>query len=218
MSNSPQSPPEPLSALSEPIAGKVRAALEQAGLRYTRQRGLVYAYLHETDRHPTAEDVYQAVRRQMPKISLGTVYTGLEALVRARLANRLSYGDGSARYDCRREEHYHLRDVATGEVRDLPTQYDPALLDKLDPELWPPCSKRDFTSPAIGSKYSVASSSRSWSHHFGFLPMSLQLGPGASIRHVGLRQPGPTSLQHAIAASFQSRSAERVGGNDDGMP
>jgi Fe2+ or Zn2+ uptake regulation protein len=56
-------------------------------------------------------------------------------LVQAQLANKLSYGDGSARYDCRSDRHYHLRDEVTGEVRDLPTHYDADLLEKIDPAL-----------------------------------------------------------------------------------
>jgi Fe2+ or Zn2+ uptake regulation protein len=55
--------------------------------------------------------------------------------VRARLATKITSGDGSARYDCRGEDHYHLRDIETGEVRDLPAEFDHALLEKLDPRL-----------------------------------------------------------------------------------
>ncbi len=71
----------------------------------------------------------------MPRISLATVYKALEALVAARLATKLTNGDAAARYDCRSDDHYHLRDVATGEVRDLPANFDPQLLAKLDPAL-----------------------------------------------------------------------------------
>jgi Fe2+ or Zn2+ uptake regulation protein len=71
----------------------------------------------------------------MPRISLATVYKALEALVESRLATKLSNGDASARYDCRSEEHYHLRDVATGEIQDLPMRFDPHLLEKIDPTL-----------------------------------------------------------------------------------
>ncbi len=113
----------------------VREALEEAGCRYTTQRAAVYAYLEKVKCHPTAEDVYQAVRRRLPKISLATVYKALEALVEAHLATKLTNGDGSARYDCRGEDHYHLRDVATGEIRDLPVNFDPHLLAKIDPKL-----------------------------------------------------------------------------------
>jgi Fe2+ or Zn2+ uptake regulation protein len=123
----------------------VRAALEAAGCRFTSQRAAVYAYLEEVDDHPTAEQVYRAVRRRVPKISLATVYKALEALVVARLATKLNHGDGSARYDCRGDDHYHLRDVATDEVRDLPARFDPELLQKLDPSLVDTLARDGFT-------------------------------------------------------------------------
>ncbi len=113
----------------------MRHALEEAGCRYTAQRAAVFDYLEHVKSHPTAEDVYQAVRQQLPRISLATVYKALEALVEARLATKLTNGDGSARYDCRGEEHYHLRDEKTGEIRDLPVEFDPQLLEKIDPQL-----------------------------------------------------------------------------------
>lgn len=114
---------------------EVREALASAGCRFTAQRGAVWNYLASVDDHPTAEQVYRAVRRRVPQISLATVYNALEALVAAGLATKITSGDGSARYDCRGEDHYHLRDVETGEVRDLPAEFDRQLLDKLDPRL-----------------------------------------------------------------------------------
>src|SRR4051794_15281429 len=112
------------SARSEPDA--LRTALEAAGWRCTRQRMAVYGHLTraaESHSHPTAEDVYQGVRRAIPSISLATVYKALEALVASGLVTRLpaGEGDGSARYDARAESHYHLRCLKTGAVQDLPT-------------------------------------------------------------------------------------------------
>jgi Fe2+ or Zn2+ uptake regulation protein len=113
----------------------VRTALRKAGCRFTAQRGEVWRYLAAVEDHPTAEQVYRAVRRRIPHISLATVYNALEALVEAQLATKITSGNGSARYDCRGEDHYHLRDVETGEVRDLPAEFDNELLEKLDPRL-----------------------------------------------------------------------------------
>jgi Fur family transcriptional regulator, peroxide stress response regulator len=113
----------------------VRSALRAAGCRYTSQREAVYRYLEEAHHHPTADDVYHAVRNRIPYISLATVYKALEALVRAKLANKLTAGAASARYDCGGDDHYHLRDENTGEVRDLPIDFDPKLLEKINPRL-----------------------------------------------------------------------------------
>src|SRR5438105_15191068 len=111
-------------------AERLRGALEQAGWRYTRQRAAVFDYLCSVESHPTAEEVYLTVRRRLPKISLATVYKALEALVDCHLADTLTANEGPARYDCHSEAHYHLRCLKTGEVRDLPTAFDPHLLDK----------------------------------------------------------------------------------------
>ncbi|MBX7166928.1 MAG: transcriptional repressor [Pirellulales bacterium] len=113
----------------------MRHALADAGCRYTQQRAAVLAYLSSVQTHPTAEEVYTAVREGLPRISLATVYKALEALVAARLATKLSGGNGTARYDARGEDHYHLRDVETGQVHDLPASFDNQLLIKLDPRL-----------------------------------------------------------------------------------
>ncbi len=114
---------------------ELRGALERAGWRYTRQRAAVFDFLKASDGHPTAEQVYCAVRRRIPKLSLATVYKALEALVAAGLAARLADADGPARYDCRGDAHYHYRCLRTGRVRDLAVPYDPGLPDKLAPEL-----------------------------------------------------------------------------------
>jgi Fur family transcriptional regulator, peroxide stress response regulator len=116
-------------------AAEIRAALHAAGCRYTAQRAAVYSVLEQAHHHPTADDVYHAVRRNVPKISLATVYNALEALVDSKLANKLTNGAGSARYDCGGDDHYHLRDTTTGEVRDLPIDFDAKLLEKLNPQL-----------------------------------------------------------------------------------
>src|SRR5262245_21948612 len=95
----------------------LRQALEGAGWRYTQQRAAVYHCLHASDCHPTAEQVFAAVRRRLPRISLATIYKALEALVDAGLAARLADSTGPARYDGRSDAHYHLRCERTGQVR-----------------------------------------------------------------------------------------------------
>jgi Fe2+ or Zn2+ uptake regulation protein len=113
----------------------LREALARAGCRYTRQREAVFSYLRSVDCHPTADQVYAAVRRSIPNISLATVYKALDALVDAELAAKLPDASGPARFDCRSEAHYHLRCLETGQLLDLPIPFDPSLPQKLDPHL-----------------------------------------------------------------------------------
>ena len=113
----------------------LRARLEAAGWRWTRQRAAVHRFLAGACHHPTAEEVYRGVRDAVPSISLATVYKALEALVASGLATKLTANDGSARYDARHDRHYHLRCLRTGRVEDLPTPFDPDLVEKIDPGL-----------------------------------------------------------------------------------
>jgi Fur family peroxide stress response transcriptional regulator len=117
----------------DPVA--LHEALEAAGWRCTPQRLAVYDQLARAEHHPSAEDVYQGVKSTIPSISLATVYKALEALVASGLATKITGGDGSARYDARSDRHYHLRCLRSGAVCDLPTEFDPDLITKLDPGL-----------------------------------------------------------------------------------
>ena len=97
----------------------LRGALEASGQRFTEQRAAVFRFLASTDRHPSADEVFHAVRHDLPGISLATVYKSLETLVGCGLAMKLTYSDGSARYDGRTDPHPHARCVACGKVMDI---------------------------------------------------------------------------------------------------
>lgn len=104
----------------------LREALEAHGHRFTEQRAAVYRYLASTDTHPTADEVFLAVRNEVPVISLATVYKSLETLVGCGLATKLSYGDGSARYDGRTDPHHHARCLVCSRIIDIPGSIDPS--------------------------------------------------------------------------------------------
>ena len=99
---------------------RLRAALQAGGQRFTEQRATIYRYLAATDVHPTADEVFLAVRRSLAGISLATVYKGLETLVGCGLAVKLTYADNSARYDGRTDPHHHARCVVCDSVVDIP--------------------------------------------------------------------------------------------------
>lgn len=110
----------------------LRRALEQSGQRFTEQRAAVFRYLRGTDSHPTADEVFLRVRREVPGISLATVYKSLETLVGCGLAVKLAHGEGSARYDGRTDEHHHVRCLGCGIIVDLPGRLDAGELARLE--------------------------------------------------------------------------------------
>jgi Fe2+ or Zn2+ uptake regulation protein len=111
----------------------LRRRLDERGGHLTQQRVAVYDYLSGVEHHPTAEDVFLAVKRRLPKISLATVYKNLEALVECGAISKLTYGDASARYDIRTDHHYHTRCLECGKVTDLDATAGGELLKRIKP-------------------------------------------------------------------------------------
>lgn len=76
--------------------------------RSTKQRQAIFTALQGDTNHPTAEEVYLKVKRQLPHISLGTVYRNLKLLVEQDLVKEITVAEGPARYDFRTDDHQHF--------------------------------------------------------------------------------------------------------------
>lgn len=77
--------------------------------RLSRQRKVILQELCKVDTHPTADEVYDMVRRIIPRISLGTVYRNLELLCSQGLAQKVGQAGGQKRFDGAPHPHAHLR-------------------------------------------------------------------------------------------------------------
>lgn len=91
----------------------------QKTLRETRQRRTILYELRKLKTHPTADEIYDIVRKQIPRISLGTVYRNLEILVDSGLILRLEHSSGCYRFDGFSGNHYHVRCIECGRVDDV---------------------------------------------------------------------------------------------------
>ncbi|MEO2004869.1 MAG: transcriptional repressor [Candidatus Poribacteria bacterium] len=94
--------------------------LRDAGHCVTRQRVAIYGYLRSTDGHPSAEQVYDAVRGKIPRVSLATVHGGFYSLMSVGLVREIARGVSPARDDAGTEEHAHFRCSACDQIRDVP--------------------------------------------------------------------------------------------------
>lgn len=93
-------------------------AREPVRRRQSRQRHLVYRFVASTDSHPTADWVFERVRREMPRISLGTVYRNLQLLVAEGKVKSWSRGR-TTRYDADLSPHDHFVCWGCGLLLDL---------------------------------------------------------------------------------------------------
>lgn len=93
-------------------------------IRMTRQRQQILDQLSSVKTHPTADELYQMVRKEMPRISLGTVYRNLEILSDSGIIQKLDVGGTQKRFDADISNHAHIRCVRCGRVGDLHVHID----------------------------------------------------------------------------------------------
>lgn len=86
---------------------------------YSRQREMLLSVLKDTRSHPTANDIYEEMRKRDPKISLGTVYRNLALLTENGVILRIDTEHDSVHYDGFTHPHYHFVCNGCGEVSDL---------------------------------------------------------------------------------------------------
>jgi Fe2+ or Zn2+ uptake regulation protein len=88
-------------------------------LSKTNQRKVILEELRKLTSHPTADDLYEIVRKKLPQISLGTVYRNLEQMSQAGIIQKLELTGRQKRFDGNAEKHYHMRCKECGRVMDL---------------------------------------------------------------------------------------------------
>jgi Fur family peroxide stress response transcriptional regulator len=82
--------------------------LRQRGIVLTHQRLAVLRFLAKTKDHPTATEIFKALRKEYPTISQATVYSTLELLKKVGQIRELSIRGNKACFDSMGEPHYHL--------------------------------------------------------------------------------------------------------------
>ena len=87
--------------------------------RNTKQKKLIYNAVMNSPIHPTAEDVYHAVKKQLPNISLTTVYRNLNLQVVHGKIKRIHLPDKQDRFEKNPKKHYHILCEVCGEFEDL---------------------------------------------------------------------------------------------------
>ena len=91
-----------------------------ATLKYSRQRESIKEFLMTRKDHPTADVVYENMKKIYPNISLGTVYRNLSLLSEI----------GADHFDGCVEPHCHFMCTTCGDVLDLETEGMDDLIEK----------------------------------------------------------------------------------------
>jgi Fur family peroxide stress response transcriptional regulator len=86
---------------------------------FSEKRQAILDTLHKTTEHPSAEQIYYALKFYYPKLSLGTVYRNLQRFKQEGLASSLTVVNGQERFDGNVSEHAHFICDECGYVIDL---------------------------------------------------------------------------------------------------
>ncbi|MDH3777087.1 MAG: transcriptional repressor [Desulfobulbaceae bacterium] len=98
-----------------------------SNMRLTSQRQVIFEELIKVKSHPTANEVYDMVRKRLPRIGLGTVYRNLNLLAELGIIRRLEVGGEQKLFDGDISPHYHIRCIKCNRVDDIFIKMDRGL-------------------------------------------------------------------------------------------
>lgn len=87
--------------------------------KFSRQRELIYNQVKNYPVHPTADEVYTALKKEHPALSMGTVYRNLKLLSETGALKRIHLENSPERFDARTDSHCHLLCGRCGRVFDV---------------------------------------------------------------------------------------------------
>ena len=90
--------------------------------KHSRKRDAILAYLRATVAHPSAEDIYRALKPEIPDLSLGTVYRNLAYFVESGEVQVIGTVAGQERFDGDIHPHAHFICKECGTVLDWPQE------------------------------------------------------------------------------------------------
>ena len=88
-------------------------------LRMTNQREMILRELKKSKKHLTADELYERVKKYMPRISLATVYRNLEILSDVNMIRKLEISGRQKRFDSELEDHDHIYCVECHRIENL---------------------------------------------------------------------------------------------------
>lgn len=92
---------------------------DMTGRKFSRQRELIYDRVKNHPVHPTADEVYTALKKEHTSLSLGTVYRNLNLLTKMKMLKKIHLDNSKERFDARTDEHCHFLCEKCGRVFDV---------------------------------------------------------------------------------------------------
>ncbi len=96
------------------------------------QRMKIFQYLLENRTHPTVDEIYKSLSKEIPTLSKTTVYNTLSLFLEKGIARVITIEENETRYDADMDVHGHFKCVECKKVYDVPVKIDQILIDGME--------------------------------------------------------------------------------------
>jgi Fur family peroxide stress response transcriptional regulator len=100
--------------------------------RKSKQREQILKLLKSTDTHPTANWLFDKLKKDFPNLSLGTIYRNLNILLEQKLIKKIEFGSTFDRFDSNISEHHHFICKKCNSIKDITLPDNKELYDKVN--------------------------------------------------------------------------------------
>ena len=106
--------------------------IKKGPYKRSKQRERILELLRSTGSHPTADWIYQQMKREFADLSMGTVYRNLNILIEQGLIKKIDFGSTFDRFDANIGPHYHFVCERCGSISDLALPIDAGLNERVN--------------------------------------------------------------------------------------
>lgn len=93
----------------------------------SRQREKILELLQGTQSHPSADWIYERLKKDFKNLSMGTVYRNLGILIDQGFVRKIDFGSTFDRFDANMAKHYHFLCERCGAISDIEMPFDDLL-------------------------------------------------------------------------------------------
>ena len=97
----------------------IKNYLLEKNIKPSYPRMKILEYLVTQKNHPTVDNIYTDLVKEMPTLSKTTVYNTLNSFIKEDIARVITIEEGETRYDAEIENHGHFKCTKCGEIHDF---------------------------------------------------------------------------------------------------
>lgn len=97
----------------------IKNYLLEKNIKPSYPRMKILEYLVTKKNHPTVDNIYTDLVKEMPTLSKTTVYNTLNSFIKEGIARVITIEEGETRYDAEIENHGHFKCTECGQIHDF---------------------------------------------------------------------------------------------------